>query len=77
MVPMRPVRGLDRPLVQWALVAGCVASIGLLAGATIMIWRTTAQLDRLVAAQHTARTELTSLERELTRERAAREAFSL
>ena len=74
---MRPVTGLERPVGQWALVAGCFVLIGLLAGATVTIWRERAHVERLLAAQHTARTELTSRERELTRERAAREAFSL
>lgn len=74
---MRPVNGLDRPLVQWLLLAGCLGLTALLASQTRSMQSANRQIDELVAAEREATDGLQSLEAELARERAAREALSL
>lgn len=74
---MRPVKGLDKPLVQWFLLAACAVMTILLVLAARSVARATRQVDDLVAGQTTAAVDRQSLEEQLTRERATREALAL
>jgi len=76
-VVMRPVKGLDNPLVQWVLLAGCLAVTALLVLQTRSMQRMSRQVDDLLAAEREATDERQSLEAQLARERATREALSL
>jgi hypothetical protein len=74
---VRPVKGFERPLIQWMVVAGCVLLVAILASATFSVRRTTAQVGELVESQRVCRSEQDVLHAQLAKERAAREAFSL
>ena len=74
---MRPVKGFERPAVQWVMVAACVLLTVLLMLSTLSVRRSARQVDELLDAQRATRTEQDSLETQLARERAARESFSL
>ncbi len=74
---MRPVKGLDKPLVQWFLLAACAVMTILIVLAARSVERATRQVDDLVAGQKTAAVDRQSLEEQLTRERATREALAL
>jgi hypothetical protein len=76
-VRIRGVPGADRPLVQWLLVASCVLIVGLaiaLVKRDRAIDATVRQLRQDLDAG--AATQL-NLERQLVRERSAREAFEI
>ena len=73
---MRGVKGLDRPGLQWGLVAGCALLIVSVVAAAMTIRRANARMSDIEAVYQRARTELDQMETELARERAAREAFS-
>ncbi|HXH07394.1 MAG TPA: hypothetical protein VNI83_12495, partial [Vicinamibacterales bacterium] len=76
-LPLRPVAGLDRPAVQWALVAACAALVVLSAAATLRLRAARGEVRALAAALAEARREQETLERRLARERSAREAFQI
>ena len=73
---MRGVRGLDRPGLQWGLVAGCTLLIVSVVAAAMTIKRANARMTDVEAVYQSARTQLDQMETDLARERAAREAFS-
>ena len=64
-------------MVQWVVVAACALLTALLTLSTVSVRRTARQVDELLDAQRASRTEQDSLEAQLARARAAREAFSL
>jgi hypothetical protein len=74
---MRGVKGLDRAVWQWALVAACVLLTLLLTGAAASVRRAGARIRDLETASVNARVERDRLDAQLMRERAAREALSL
>jgi hypothetical protein len=74
---VRPVKGFERPLLQWMVVAGCVLLVAMLVSATLSVRRTTAQVGELLESQRVCRSEQDALHAQLAKERAAREAFSL
>jgi hypothetical protein len=74
---MRSVSGLDKPLAQRLLLAGCLALTAVLAWQTTSMQRVNRQIDDLLAAGRAATDDRHSLEAQLARERATREALSL
>jgi hypothetical protein len=73
---MRGVKGLDRPGLQWGLIAGCALLIVSVVAAAMTIRRANARMTDIEAVYQRARTQLDQMETDLTKERAAREAFS-
>jgi hypothetical protein len=73
---MRGVTGLDRPGLQWGLLAGCALLIASVVAAAMTIKRANARMTDIEAVYQRARTQLDQMETDLARERAAREAFS-
>ena len=74
---MRPVTGLERPVLQWMLVAACVVLTGLLAVTAASVRGKARQIQELLDAQRASRSDVDALHAQLARERAAREAFSV
>ena len=70
------VRGLDRPGIQWGLVAVCLLLIVSVIAAALTIKRANARMADVEVVYQRARTQLEQMEADLARERAAREAFS-
>jgi hypothetical protein len=73
---MRPIRGLERPSLQWALVAACLIVTLLAAAEAVLLRRARAANEALHAANLEARLDRQQLDLTLGRERAAREALS-
>lgn len=74
---MRPVRGFDRPVVQWAFVALAVVLIVLAGLLALAVRRLNATVGELHGSRLQERTEREQLEARLARERSTREALSL
>lgn len=74
---MRAVKGLDRPAVQWMVIAASVLLAALLAAATLSVRDRTTRIEDLLESHGACRSDLEVLEAQLSKERAAREAFSL
>jgi hypothetical protein len=74
---MRPVKGFERPILQWIFVALGAVLVVVAAGEALALRRVHADVEALRAADLNARVERGQLELRLTRERAARESFSL
>lgn len=74
---MRTVKGLEKPIVQWTVVAGSVLLAVLLGSATLSMRARNSEIEALVESQRACRADREALEAQLARERAAREAFSL
>lgn len=74
---MRPVRGFDRPALQWLFVALGIVLVGVAAAASAGLWRARAEAGTLRARELDARIERQRLELQMARERSAREALSL
>lgn len=74
---MRPVRGLDRPVVQWTFVALAAVLIVLAALLAIAVRRLNGTLQDLHASRLQERSEREQLEARLARERSTREALTL
>jgi hypothetical protein len=71
------VRGLERPLLQWGVLLLCVVLIALGAWSIVRVRALRSQIGTLGAAARVAERRTEELDRELARERAAREAFAL
>ncbi|MEN3339407.1 MAG: hypothetical protein V7647_3083 [Acidobacteriota bacterium] len=74
---MRPVRGFDRPVLQWAFVAIGLLLVAIAAGEAVGLRRAQSVIAALRAADLNARTERQQLDTRLAREQAARESFAL
>ena len=74
---MRPVPGLERPLLQWLLVGASVLLAFVVAAETLSLQRVKARTEALHAAGLNERLEREELAMRFTREQAAREALSL
>ena len=74
---MRPVRGFERPALQWAFVALGVALIAVAAGAAWVARRANAGAEALRAEREGAVIERQRLDAQLARERSTREALTL
>lgn len=74
---MRPVRGFERPLLQWAFVAFSVLLIAIAAFEAVALQREKARGDALFAENLDGRLDRQQLEMRLAREQSAREALSL
>lgn len=74
---MKPINGLERPVVQWVVIAGALVLMVLLALTTLTVRRTRGQIDELLAAQGALRADNEALDAQAARERSAREAFEL
>lgn len=74
---MRPISGLERPWVQWLLVALSVLLIALAARAAIGLRRASREIERIKAADLEARVEREQIERRLAREQSTRESLAL
>lgn len=74
---IRGVPGADKPLLQWLLVALCLVIVGLAA----LLVRRERETDRRIRAMagdlRRAQAREAALEREIARERSAREAFEI
>jgi hypothetical protein len=77
MVALKQIGALDRPCVQWIVVLGSATLTALLAVSSVMQWRAGVQVDRLEALVLESRAGREAIERELMRERSARQALSL
>ena len=74
---MRPVRGLDRPVVQWAFVALAIALIVLAAALAVTDRRLNGTVGDLHASLVEERTGRGQIEARLAREQSTREALAL
>lgn len=74
---MRPVRGFDRPILQWTFVALGAALVVVAAGEAIGLRRTQGAVEELRAANLSARIDRQQLELRFAREQSARESFAL
>lgn len=74
---MRPVRGLERPVVQWAFVALAIALIALTASLAVAVRRVNGTVGDLRASLLEERTTRDQLEARLAREQSTREALRL
>jgi hypothetical protein len=74
---MRPVRGFERPSLQWLFVALAVVLVGLAAAEAVGLRRLRGQVESLRASDLNGRIEREQLQARLVREQSAREAFSL
>jgi hypothetical protein len=74
---MRPVRGFDRPVLQWAFVAIGLLLVAVAAGEAVGLRRAQSMIAALRAADLNARSERQQLDTRLAREQAARESFAL
>jgi hypothetical protein len=72
-----PIRGLDRPIVQWSLLVLCVSLTTLGIWSVVRIRAVGARVRTLEAAVQIAERRAEELDRQLARERAAREAFAI
>ena len=74
---MRPVSGLDRPLVQWLFIVLGLVLIVVAAAEAAVLLRARVRIEQLRTADMNGRIERDHLHAEVAREQAAREAFSL
>ena len=74
---MRPVRGFDRPLLQWMFIGVSVLLVAIAAFEAVALRRERAQREALHAANLEGRLDRQQLEMQLAREKSAREALSL
>ena len=74
---VQPLKGFEKPLLQWAVVAASVVLVVLLASATLSLRRAQNELRAAGEAQRACEGDLRAVEEQLSKERAAREAFSL
>jgi hypothetical protein len=76
-VRIKGVPGAERPLVQWSLVLLCIAIVGLAAGLVKRDRATTDALRRMKKDLDESAKVQVQLERQVARERSAREAFEI
>jgi hypothetical protein len=74
---VRPIRGLERPPLQWLFVALAVALVVLTVALAAALRRAQARADALLVAEAEALLVAQRLEIELARERSASEALSI
>lgn len=74
---MRPVRGFERPAVQWAFVALAAVLIAVAAGEAVGLRRAQTTVRQLRAAGLNAQVDREQLQRRLSHEQSARESFAL
>jgi hypothetical protein len=74
---MRPVRGFERPVVQWLMMALSVALIAIAAWTAIALQRGSVMNEQLHAQLLQARLERQQIDARLVREQSAREALQL
>jgi hypothetical protein len=74
---MHPVRGFERPVVQWAFVALAAVLVAVAGGEAIGLRRAQASIQQLRAAGLNAQADRQQLERRLLHEQSARESFAL
>ena len=74
---MRPVRGFERPVLQWLFVALGWLLMTIAAGEAVGLRRAHAVIAGLRAADLNSRMERQQLDTRLAREQAARESFAL
>jgi hypothetical protein len=77
VLPMRPVSGFDRPMVQWVFVALGVLLVAAAAGEAVGLRRARAEIETLRAANLEERVRQEDLDNRLSREQATREALTL
>ena len=71
------MRGFERPRVQWMVIALCAVLTIMLAAATVRMWTLQDLLRKADQVMGLNEKERQTLERDLARERSAREALSL
>lgn len=74
---MRPVRGFDRPVLQWLFVAAGVLLMAVAIASAVALRRERRVIESLRAADLNARLERQRLELRVSQEQSAREAFAL
>lgn len=74
---MNPVKGFERPAVQWAFVSLAILLIALAAALSVATWRLAGTVRELRAARLEDWSARDQLGGQLSRERAAREALAL
>lgn len=74
---MRPVKGLERPLLQWMFIGLSVVLIAIVAVQGVALQREKGRREALLAADLDGRLDRQELEMRLAREQSAREALSL
>lgn len=74
---MRPVKGLDRPGFQWALLGACAVLMVVVVGLALTLRRSAAVRLEVEDALVNARADGDRVELQLMRERSAREALAL
>jgi hypothetical protein len=74
---MRPVRGLERPLLQWIFVGLSVVLIGVVVVQALALRRERGRREAIHANELEVRLDHQELEMRMARERSAREALSL
>jgi hypothetical protein len=74
---MHPVKGFERPILQWMFVALGAVLVVVAAGEAVALRRAHASVEALRAADLNARVERRQLEMRLAHEQAARESFAL
>ena len=77
MSVVRPVSGLDRPIIQWTFVLFGAVLIAISASTGVALTRARRAIATTRAEAEQARIERDRLDEALTRERAARESFML
>lgn len=73
---MRPVRGFERPLLQWMFIGVSMLLVAIVAVEAVALRRERGRRDALLAANLEGRLDRQQLEMQLAREQAAREALS-
>ena len=74
---MRPISGFDRPGLQYSFVGLAVVLIAVGAWGALSVKRAAREIERLHAAELSARVEREQLEARAARERSARESLAL
>lgn len=74
---MRPVKGFERPLLQWTFIGLSVVLIAIAAVQAVALQREKGRREALQTADLDGRLDRQELEMRLARERSAREALSL
>lgn len=75
--PMRPVKGFERPVMQWLFVALAIVLIAIAAAEAFGLHRSRVEIESLRAARLESRIQQDQQEGRLAHERATREALAL
>ncbi len=74
---MQPVRGFERPVLQWMFIAAGTILVATTAMGAVALRRLHAEVEQMRAADLNGRVERQRLELRLSQEQSARESFAL